>query len=282
MGEWQETASDRAAGDAPAAMAGLASRADAYDIARVQASILFGTDQPLPQGLRVLDLGSGDGAAVLGWLGLGADVHGCDFRLPTTPAIEFLRKEKRVAEIALSPCYRLPYPDGSFDCVVSSQVFEHVANYSETIRESRRVLKDNGVALDIFPSRLVPIEPHVFTPFGGAMQRRVWVALWTLFGVRTQSLAQAPWGQATDATHRYLIQNTNYLTGSEIRAAFEAEFASVVFAERAFLESSPNRRGRILARAGRLAPPLYWLYRVFWSRVVVCRSPRPRAGGADG
>lgn len=261
--------------------AARAPRSDAFDVARIQSSILFGPDERPPAGLRVLDLGCGDGATVLGWAALGADAFGCDFGAPAARAPQRLFAEGRVSEIETSPRYRLPYADGTFDCVVSNQVFEHVADYAGTIRECRRVLKDDGVALHIFPARLVPIEPHVYTPFGGALQSRSWIGLWTLLGVRTRKLARASWREATDATHRYLSENTNYLSGREILSEFGDAFGSVAYAERAFLHSSPNRRGRALARAARVAPPLYRLYRVFWSRVVLCRSPKPLAGGGE-
>ena len=42
---------------------------------------------------------------------------------------------------------RLPYPDGTFDAVISDQVLEHVEDPVRAINESRRVLKKGGVAI---------------------------------------------------------------------------------------------------------------------------------------
>lgn len=45
----------------------------------------------------------------------------------------------------------LPFPDGHFDAVVSFEVFEHVFNLEEVLREIRRVLKPGGKLLVTIP-----------------------------------------------------------------------------------------------------------------------------------
>ena len=40
--------------------------------------------------------------------------------------------------------YRLPFQDHSIDVAISSQVFEHVANYVTVFRELGRVLKPSA------------------------------------------------------------------------------------------------------------------------------------------
>lgn len=248
----------------------LEASAEALHVARLQAAVLASSGRAATPGASVLDLGCGDGGIVAGWLKQGADAHGCDFAVTERPAAAALRAEGRLRAIELAPAYRLPYPDASFDFVVSNQVFEHVRDYPATIRETRRVLRPGGRAVHVFPSRLVPIEPHVNTPFGGALQSRFWISLWARAGVRSPRQRRMTWREAAAHTHRFLSENTNYLRGGEIRNAFEAEFQQVRYAERAFLENSPNKRGRMLAQIGSAAPPLFYLYRVFWSRVIVC------------
>src|SRR5215207_6780301 len=46
----------------------------------------------------------------------------------------------------VAPAESLPFDDGTFDCVLSTQVLEHVANPTEAVAEIRRMLRPGGVA----------------------------------------------------------------------------------------------------------------------------------------
>lgn len=61
-----------------------------------------------------------------------------------------------------------PFPDGSFDVVVSSQVLEHVKDYKRFMRETKRVLRPGGTALFATPNRKAMIDgvnPYHFKEF---------------------------------------------------------------------------------------------------------------------
>jgi 2-polyprenyl-3-methyl-5-hydroxy-6-metoxy-1,4-benzoquinol methylase len=95
------------------------------NIAALQAAILAETIGDLRQNSRVLDIGCGNGDVVQGWLDLGFDAAGCDFRFKPGARVESLRQAGGISLIAPEP-YRLPYDDASFDIVVTNQVMEHV------------------------------------------------------------------------------------------------------------------------------------------------------------
>lgn len=60
---------------------------------------------------------------------------------------------------------RLPFPDETFDVVVSNQVIEHIPPQQDHLNEIHRVLKKGGIAYVATPSKFTLIEPHFKLPF---------------------------------------------------------------------------------------------------------------------
>ena len=101
-------------------------------------------------GDRVLDLGSGDGSFTAAAAALGADVVGAEV---AAAAIERARRRHAGLEFRLVPVDGpLPFEDGSFELVWSSEVIEHVADTARWLSEVRRVLKPAGRLLLTTPS----------------------------------------------------------------------------------------------------------------------------------
>jgi SAM-dependent methyltransferase len=104
----------------------------------------------------ILDVGCGLGMYVQAMRRFSDDVHGVDV------------DEEKVAEasqnlpnIRVAPAEELPYPDGTFDFVLSHEVIEHVTDDRKAIDEAVRVLKNPGGRLVVFaPNRLYPFETH--------------------------------------------------------------------------------------------------------------------------
>jgi demethylmenaquinone methyltransferase / 2-methoxy-6-polyprenyl-1,4-benzoquinol methylase len=91
----------------------------------------------LPPG-RVLDLGSGTGAAL--------EVFGDRFVVGLDPVVEMLRLspiQHRVAAVGEA----LPFVDGSFDGVFSAFVFRNLTSIPATLTEIARVLRPGGRAV---------------------------------------------------------------------------------------------------------------------------------------
>ncbi|MGH9454156.1 MAG: class I SAM-dependent methyltransferase, partial [Terriglobia bacterium] len=72
--------------------------------------------------------------------------------------------EKRVADIMRS----LPCDDGEADLIVSRSVLEHVENLSLFVKQARRVLKEGGYFIHVFPSKFAP-----FALLNQALPRKV-------------------------------------------------------------------------------------------------------------
>lgn len=59
---------------------------------------------------------------------------------------------------------RLPYADGSFDGITSTEVFEHVENREDFTKELYRVLKPGGKLIITAPNKLFPMECEFHLP----------------------------------------------------------------------------------------------------------------------
>ena len=245
--------------------------ADTPNIADLQAKILTSAGFPLQRGMRILDVGCGNGEEVRGLLALGYDAYGCDFAFKRGSSVEQMKQEGRIALIPQAP-YRMPYPDSHFDVLVSNQVMEHVRDYPATLSEMRRVLKPGGCCLHLFPSRGMPIEPHVFIPLATFIKSHSWLALWARLGVRKPNQKGMGWRDVAAENYAYLSTSTNFLPGAEIERHFRSHFDAFSYREKEFLQNSPHARGRLLYRVGRLIPPIFLLYRTFWSRVVLASA----------
>lgn len=197
-------------------------------------------DAPLP-GRTALDFGCGEGEMVCGLVAKGVDAYGCDFPVE-------LGEGDRLA--AIQDPYRLPYPGATFDAVLSSEVFEHVQDYTGAFREIRRVLRPKGISINMFPSRYVVLEPHVVTPLATMIQSRPWLLFWATLGLRNGFQQGMGPAEVASANHRYLVEETNYLRGKEI-----LRLAREVFPGARFLLSERLATGR-------------WLRKFEWSRTA--------------
>ena len=95
--------------------------------------------------LDVLDFGCGRGDLVRAMRHSGLNARGCDLSAN-------VGADEHLSPIPLDP-YRLPYPDDSFDLVISTSVFEHAQRTEECMAEIHRVLRTGGVAMHGFPAK---------------------------------------------------------------------------------------------------------------------------------
>ncbi|GAB5450749.1 MAG: class I SAM-dependent methyltransferase [Halioglobus sp.] len=100
------------------------------------------TDVVIKPGMKVVDVGCGDGGYITFCARMGADVTFVDLNGAKVEALqEKLEKENNGGEIRgfVSDCNPIPIPDGHADVVMSTEVLEHVQNPEDFIKEIVRV-----------------------------------------------------------------------------------------------------------------------------------------------
>jgi SAM-dependent methyltransferase len=133
----------------------------------------------LPEGARILELGAGSGWQARELARRGYRVEAID--LASSPYAS-----ARVHPVREFDGQRLPYADGSFDVLFSSNVLEHVRDGVALEREIARVLAPGGRAVHVLPSASWRLwtsaaqAPHVAR-----------LALGSLLGRRARSAAPA-------------------------------------------------------------------------------------------
>lgn len=196
----------------------------------------------LRPGLRVLDFGCGEGAAVRLLRARGFDAKGVDvidFWSQTETSSD-VRDHLRLA--SLTP-YAMPFHGSTFDLIVSHMVFEHVMDYRAVFRELRRVMAPDGVAVHLFPPRWKPLEPHVYVPLATVLRSRPYLAFWALAGVRNEFQQGKPWREVTALNYRYLREETHYPSERQIR-----QWASDEGLNATFLASHRGRLATVALR----------------------------------
>lgn len=102
---------------------------------------------------KVIDVGCGAGRHTFEAYRRGADVVGFDENAQDLNAVdEILQAMKQQgevpqsakAEVVKGDALDLPYADGTFDCVIASEVLEHIPRDVEAIAELVRVLRPGG------------------------------------------------------------------------------------------------------------------------------------------
>lgn len=101
--------------------------------------------------LRVLEIGAGGGFLLQELWDLGfRDLTGSDI---TTTSMAEMRSREMELKVVGADAESLPFADGAFDLVISSDVLEHLPRPPEHIAEVRRVLGTGGRYLIKTPNR---------------------------------------------------------------------------------------------------------------------------------
>lgn len=141
-------------------------------------------------------------------------------------------------------CAELPLADGSADVVICNQVYEHVADPLQLIKNIQRVLRPGGVCYFAGPNLLWPIEPHVFWPLVHWLPRHAARPIMRILGSRRHDELDA-W-----STHLW-----------RLRGWFaEAGLSSTNLLRHRICVECEMRKWTGLARAARLAPAALYAF----------------------
>jgi ubiquinone/menaquinone biosynthesis C-methylase UbiE len=211
----------------------------------------------------ILDFGCGDGNEVYqfrkeGYISYGCDIENYYEKIQVKCKDEkIIKHNETIFEIIDMDNYRIPFNDNAFDYIFSNQVFEHVQNYPEVLREIYRVLKPGGASIHFFPSKYRPIECHIFVPFAGVFQGYKYLAFWAFLGIKNylgiENKYQEKYRYQNIAklNNEYLTTRTTYYSKREIYKYVFNQFRNVSFIENYFVKYS----------GGRLKS-FYWLIRI--------------------
>ena len=89
------------------------------------------------KGLKILDVGAGEGALTQRLDALGYHMQACDL-FPEVFRVPGINCDK----VDITKTF--PYPDGSFDRVIAVEVTEHILDHETFFSEIHRILKPGG------------------------------------------------------------------------------------------------------------------------------------------
>ena len=129
--------------------------------------------------IRLLEVGAGAGGIS------GYFARAPDGRYQVTAVdVADLRVEKGNYAFQVVKDTLLPFPDASFEVVISNHVIEHVgddAAQRQHLSEIRRVLRPGGIGYLAMPNRWMLVEPHyrlAFLSWWPEAWRDTWLRLW--------------------------------------------------------------------------------------------------------
>ncbi|MFO0700108.1 MAG: class I SAM-dependent methyltransferase [Nitrospira sp.] len=198
-----------------------------FSLVRQHRRMLANMNCYLTRESRILDFGCGAGDSVYQYRDAGFAAYGFDIR----PAVDLrMPKDEQWFRFAMTgkpvnvpdylvdrSSFRIPFEDGFFDFVFSTSTLEHVQDHSLVFAEIARVMKPGGVSIHTFPARYIPIEPHIYVPFGAAVQNFYWFFLWALLGIRNEFQKRMSALDCARINLHYSKTGLKYLTIGAIR-----------------------------------------------------------------
>lgn len=216
---------------------------------------------------RILDFGCGAGKTVYELLDAGYE-HAFGFDVQNYLR---LRSPDDMTRFAINSRLdlRLPYPDNTFDVVLSDQVFEHVKDQMPVFSELHRIMKPGGIAIHAIPGRYRPVEQHVYVPFASVFAHRWWFKFWGLLGVRSESQKGISADEMADRNSVYFVEKINYIPTSLYIPVWKKIGYDYRLLHQEFFDTHERRAVRVFGRLNRLIPLAGIGYTLFGTRRVL-------------
>lgn len=138
--------------------------------------VLYGRLPSTMKGMKVLDLGCGDGDDLLHYQRLGATCYGID---ASEEMLALANKNIPHATLVSASFQSIPFPNDEFDLVTSKYAIQTVDDVDVVLQEAHRVLKPGGVLLYI---AVHPLRQFVEKKRGGKDYYKKEVVKSVLFG----------------------------------------------------------------------------------------------------
>lgn len=181
--------------------------------------------------ISVLDYGCGKGEVVQLGRQLGYQAYGVEKFYGGSDIRDIVASKGLLGDLVreLGQDGRIPFGDGTFDVVVSNQVFEHVPDLQDAIAEISRVLKQGGVLLFLCPTMGTIREVHCGVPFvhwlpKSTRVRYYWLLFWRTFGLGSHKDGKSRREWAADF-HTWLNDYTHYRSRGSIERILALHFS---------------------------------------------------------
>jgi len=116
-------------------------------------------EMPLTGISRVLELGAGDGVQTTALRELFPQVVPID-----------IAPSGQVPGMVMADASKLPFVDGYFELVISSNVLEHVSQLEESLNEMKRVLAPNGIMIHSMPTTTWKVVQIIARPMASMIK----------------------------------------------------------------------------------------------------------------
>lgn len=168
---------------------------------------------------KVLDYGCGKGEVVQLCLGNNFETYGVEAFYEGGNVIKEVKQtglyNKNIFAIKNE---KIPFADKTFDIVVSNQVFEHIDNFHKPLEEIRRVLKDDGIFICIFPSKDVWREGHIGIPLVHWFKKGSKLRFYYVLILRHLGLGNFKGGKNSEQwTNDFLVWLDNYTFYKDVK-----------------------------------------------------------------
>lgn len=202
----------------------------------------------LQQNDRILDMGCGSGGLVTRLRELGFEAYGFDIApfwkdRPPEQQTWFRALDSDPSAPSCDPLsipYRLPFEDGFFDVVLSTQVIEHARDLDGFFCEAARVLKPDGIMANIYPSRSCWIEAHTMIPFYPWLPMDLIVRLAAKLGIRNEFQKGLTTQQVVTINQNYLRDGVFMYSQRQVNRTGLKYFASIQDMAQAYYADRPR------------------------------------------